>query len=54
MIRHFRITCGKERQGVPEAKIFEPVFANYPLVPIFAVLFERSIQKVLKNSIKRS
>jgi hypothetical protein len=24
------------------AKILKPIFANYPLLPIFAVLFERS------------
>jgi hypothetical protein len=54
MIRDFDISRETGRRRAISAKIFEPAFGNYPLVPIFAVLFEERRGKVLKNSIKRS
>jgi len=54
MIRDFRNISREAQEMGPEVKILKPTFGNYPLVPIFAVLFEERGLKVLKNSIKRS
>jgi hypothetical protein len=35
--------------GVPVSKNFKSRFANYPLSPIFAVLFASKWRKILKN-----